>query len=275
MSLSNEKLSFWDHVEIMRWMLIRCAIVVFGLSVLIFCFKNFIFDNIILSPCNVDFITYRWLCKMSVFFHTPSLCPEIHSIEMININLSTQLMTHISISFYIAFIVSIPYIMFELWHFLSPALYKHELRPAIKSGFWFTILFIIGILLAYFIIFPITLNFLGSYQVSESVKNQISLNSYISTFLTLILMMGLVFEMPVVAYFLASLGVLSSNILAKYRKVSIVIILTAAAFITPSTDIFTMLLVACPLQLLYEFSRVIVKKVEKKNYINNIQKNTI
>jgi sec-independent protein translocase protein TatC len=264
MKSPTNKLSFWEHVEVMRWMLIRCAMVVFGLAVVVFCLKDFIFNTLILSPCNADFITYEWLCKLAAFCQMPSLCPQIESIELININLSAQLFTHISISFYIAIIVSIPYLMLELWLFLSPALYKKEIKPAIKGALWFTILFVIGLLLAYLIIFPLTLNFLGTYQVSERVINQISLNSYINTFLTLLFMMGLVFEMPVVAYFLASIGVLTSNIMSKYRKVAIVIVLTASAFITPSTDIFTMLLVAIPLQLLYEFSRIVVKKVENR-----------
>ena len=193
----------------------------------------------------------------------PSLYPQIQEITIININLAAQLFIHLSISFYIGLIIGFPYLMIEFWLFASPALYPKERKPAIKGIVSFALLFFIGICIAYYVIFPLTLNFLGTYQVSQSVANQISLNSYISTFLTLIFMLGLVFEMPIVAYFFAKIGVLKSSFLSKYRKVSIVVILILAAFITPSTDVFTMLLVAVPLQLLYEISRLVVKRVEK------------
>jgi sec-independent protein translocase protein TatC len=255
--------SFWLHVEALRWVLLRCVVVVFGIAIAAFCFKNFVFDQIILAPCQSHFVTYSVLCRLGEWFSMPSLCPEIQNITIININLAAQLFTHFSISFYIGLIIGFPYLMIEFWLFASPALYPKERKPAIKGTISFIFLFFIGVLTAYYIIFPLTLNFLGTYQVSESVVNQISLNSYISTFLTLIFMMGLVFEMPILAYFFAKIGVLTSDFLSRYRKISIVIILIAAAFITPSTDIFTMILVAFPLQLLYELSRFVVKRVER------------
>jgi sec-independent protein translocase protein TatC len=257
--------SFWTHIEALRWVLLRCVVVVFGIAVVAFFLKNFVFDQIILAPCQNNFITYSVLCHWGKLLSMPSLCPEIQNITIININLAAQLFTHLSISFYIGLIIGFPYLMIEFWLFASPALYPKERKPAIKGAISFIFLFFIGILIAYYVIFPLTLNFLGTYQVSLSVENQISLNSYISTFLTLIFTMGLVFEMPILAYFFAKIGVLTSDFLSKYRKFSIVIILIAAAFITPSTDVFTMLLVAFPLQFLYELSRFVVKKVEKNN----------
>jgi len=257
--------SFWTHIEALRWVLLRCVVVVFGIAIAAFFFKDFVFDQLILAPCQNDFVTYSMLCRLGEMLSMPSLCPEIQNITIININLAAQLFTHLSISFYIGLIIGFPYLMIEFWLFASPALYPKERKPAIKGAISFIFLFFIGILIAYYVIFPLTLNFLGTYQVSLSVENQISLNSYISTFLTLIFMMGLVFEMPILAYFFAKIGVLTSEFLSKYRKISIVLILIAAAFITPSTDVFTMLLVAFPLQFLYELSRFVVKKVEKNN----------
>ena len=255
--------SFWSHVEALRWVLFRCVVVVFGIAIVSFFFKDFVFDSVILSPCRSDFVTYSILCRLGEILSVPSLCPEIQDITIININLAAQLFTHLSISFYIGLIIGFPYLMIEFWLFASPALYPKERKPAVKGTISFVFLFFTGVLTAYYLIFPLTLNFLGTYQVSESIANQISLNSYISTFLTLIFMMGLVFEMPVLAYFFAKIGILTSHFLSKYRKISIVIILILAAFITPSTDIFTMLLVAIPLQFLYELSRWVVKRVEK------------
>ena len=263
--MSKEK-TFWSHVETFRWLLIRCVIVVFGIAVVAFCFKDFVFGDIILSPCKNNFITYEILRKLASMIPFLSL-PEIQDIPLKNINLAAQLFTHLSISFVIGLIVGFPYLIIEFWIFASPALYPKERKPAIKGSIAFVILFFTGVFIAYYMIFPLTLNFLGTYQVSEDVPNEITLNSYISTFLTLIFMMGLVFEMPIVAYFFAKIGLLTSKFLSKYRKISIVIILILAAFITPSTDVFTMMLVAIPLQFLYELSRFVVKRVEKKKSV--------
>jgi len=236
--------------------IIRCVVVVFGLAVVAFCSKGFVFERLILAPCNADFITYRLLAGLG-------LVSNISQIELININLASQLMTHLSISFYLALVVAFPYLVVELWLFVKPALYVKERRPAVVAVVAFFFQFFLGLALAYFLIFPLTFNFLGTYQVSARVANQISLSSYISTFIGLLFMMGLVFEMPIVAYFFAKIGVLKSSFLRKWRKVAIVLVLVLAAFITPSTDVFTMCLVALPLWLLYEFSLLVVKRTEK------------
>lgn len=255
-------MNFWGHVEVLRWVLIRCLIVVFGLAVAVFCLKDFVFDGIILAPSNADFVTYRLMCSLGTLTGIESLCPQLEGIDMININLAAQLMTHLRVSFYLAAIVALPYIIIEVWLFVKPALYSNERRPARFAIIAFFLQFFLGIALAYYIIFPVTFNFLANYQVSESIVNQISLNSYIGTFLGLMLTMGLVFEMPIVAYFFAKIGVLESSFLKRYRKVAFVVVLVLAAFITPSTDIFTMSIVALPLYLLYEFSRMVVSRVE-------------
>lgn len=241
----------------LRWVIIRCAVVVFGIAVAAFCYKDFVFGRLVLAPCNADFITYRLMSRLG-------LAASVSQIDLININLASQLMTHLSVSFYLALVIAFPYLVTELWLFVKPALYVAERKPAAVAIVAFFFQFFLGLALAYWLIFPLTFNFLGTYQVSESVVNQISLNSYISTFIGLLFMMGLVFEMPIVAYFFARIGVLKSSFLRRWRKVAVVLVLVAAAFITPSTDVFTMCLVALPLWLLYEFSNLVVSRTEKR-----------
>ena len=255
-------MNFWGHLEVLRWVLLRCIAVVTLLAVALFCFKDLVFDGIVLAPCNSDFATYRVLCRLGDATGLSGLCPHIEEIEMININLAAQLMTHIRISCCLALVLSLPYLLAEAWFFVRPALYLRERRPAVTAVVAFFFQFFLGLALAYFLIFPLTYNFLGSYQVSARIVNQISLSSYISTFIGMLMMMGLVFEMPIAAYFFARIGVLKSSFLARYRKVAVVVVLVLAAFITPSTDVFTMCLVALPLWMLYEFSRLVVKRVE-------------
>lgn len=252
----SEGKTFWEHVEVFRWLLIRCIALVFGLAVAAFCYKDFVFEQLILAPCNVDFITYRLFSKIG-------LVANVQQIDLININLASQLMTHLSISFYLAAVVAFPYIITEIWFFVKPALYSNERKSAVIATIAFFFQFFLGLALAYFLIFPLTFNFLGNYQVSERIVNQISLSSYIGTFIGLMFMMGLVFEMPIVAYFFARIGILKSEFLRRSRKVAVVLVLVAAAFITPSTDIFTMCLVALPLWLLFEFSISVTKRAEK------------
>lgn len=249
--------TFWGHVEVFRWMLIRSIAVVFGVAVAAFCYKDFVFEQLILAPCNADFITYRLMAKIG-------MVANVGQIDLININLASQLMTHLSISFYLALVVAFPYLIMEVWLFVKPALYINERKPAVIAILAFFFQFFLGMALSYFLIFPLTYNFLGTYQVSARVVNQISLNSYVSTFIGLLFMMGLVFEMPIVAYFFARIGVLKSMFLRRWRKVAVVLVLVAAAFITPSTDIFTMCLVALPLWLLYEFSIMVTRRAEPK-----------
>ena len=256
-------MGFWDHVEVMRWMIVRCIVVVMGLAIVAFCFKEFVFEQIVLAPCGSDFVTYRILCRLGQLFGTESLCPQVGTIEMININLAAQLMTHIRVSCCLAAVVAMPYLVTEVWLFIRPALYRRERKPAVVATVAFFFQFFLGLALAYYLIFPLTYNFLGTYQVSELVVNQISLDSYIGTFIGLMFTMGLVFEMPIAAYFFGSIGVLTSAMMSKWRKVALVLVLVLAAFITPSTDIFTMCIVALPLWLLYEFSRWVVKRAER------------
>lgn len=251
-----ENATFWDHLEVLRWVIIRCLAVLVGVAVVAFCFKGWLFDGLVLAPLNASFPTYRALEALGFSL-------EIGQVQLININLASQFFIHMEMAGVLALIVTFPYLTIELWLFVKPALYLHERKPAVAGAISFVALFFLGVAVSYFVIFPLTLNFLGNYQVSPTVANQISLNSYISTFLTLSLLMGLVFEMPIVAYFFGRIGVLNSSLLKRYRRIAIVVIMCLAALITPSTDAFTMMLVVLPLWLLYELSILVVKRVEQ------------
>jgi sec-independent protein translocase protein TatC len=257
---SNHEMTFWDHLEALRHMLFRVVAVIAALMIVVFFSKDFIFGSVIFSPSSSDFYLYRWLCKLGESLNMPEFCPDPFKIEIININLAAQFFTHMSTSFWLGLILAFPYFLYEIWRFVCPALYRKE-KQYIRIAFGFGgILFFMGVLLGYFVIFPLTLKFLGTYQVTETVVNQISLNSYISTFTSLILMMGVIFEIPMVALVLSKLGIIRRPFLRKYRKYAVICSLILSAVITPSGDAFTMLMVALPLVLLYEFSILVVKK---------------
>jgi sec-independent protein translocase protein TatC len=257
---SNHEMTFWDHIDVLRGMLFRVAIVIAVMMIIVFFSKDFVFGTVIFSPSSSDFCLYRWLCELGEILNMPAFCPEYFKIEIININLSAQFFTHMSTSFWLGLILAFPYFLYEIWKFVCPALYAKEKRY-IRVAFGFGgILFFMGIMLGYFVIFPLTLKFLGTYQVTETVVNQVSLSSYISSFTSLILLMGVVFEIPMVALILSKLGIIRRPFLRKYRKHAVLISLVLSAIITPSGDMFTMLMVAIPLILLYEFSVWVVKK---------------
>lgn len=247
--------TFWDHLEVLRWAIVRCLAVLVGVAVVAFCCKEWLFDHLVLGPLQADFPTYRLLQRL----HLPL---SVGQVELININLASQFFIHMEMAGVVALVAAFPYLSVELWLFVRPALYAGERKPAVVGAVSFVALFFLGVATSYYVIFPLTLNFLGNYQVSASVPNQISLHSYISTLLTLSLMLGIVFELPILAYFFGKIGVLSSAFLKHYRRVAIVVIMCLAALITPSTDAFTMLLVVVPLYLLYELSILVVRRVE-------------
>ena len=242
-------------------MFVRCLILLSGLTVFFFCCKDFVFGKLIFAPCDSGFFTYRLLYACGFTLRTGE-------IRLINIHLASQLMTHLSVSLYLALVAAFPYLMAEMWFFVRPALKVNERRAAAVTLLLFFFQFFLGIALAYFLIFPLTVQFLGNYQVSLQVENQISLSSYISTFVGLLFVMGVMFEMPIVAYFFARIGVLRYRLMRRWRKAAFVLALVAAAFITPSTDAFTMFLVSLPLWLLYEVSVAVVKRAENRFFSN-------
>ena len=256
----SKDMSFWDHLDDLRATLFRSAIGIVICMVGVFLCKSFVFDSVIFPPRTSDFMLYRWLCKLGELFHVPDFCPEPFCIDIININLASQFFVHMSTSFWIGLIIAFPYVVYQLWLFISPALYDHEKRNMTRAFLSVSALFYIGVVVGYIFVFPLTIKFLGTYKVSEMVPNQISLNSYIGMLTSLVLIMGLVFEMPVLAYVLSRLGLLSRKFLKKYRRHAVVVLLFAAAIITPSADAFTMFMVAIPLYMLYEFSILVCVK---------------
>ncbi len=260
MSDNNQMMTFGGHLEVLRRTLFRILIVTAALAVVIFCFKDITFA-ILLAPTKSDFCLYHWIesffARIGYDFHFSPF-----AVDLIATDLSSQFMTHISTSLYLGLLCASPYVLFELFRFVSPALRDNERRYTVPVFLFIYALFIIGVLMSYFILFPISFRFLGTYSVAEQVRSTITLDSYISTFVTLTLVMGVVFQLPIIAYFLAKIGIIQAEMLAKYRQYAFVIILVVAAVITPP-DLMTMVLVTLPLYALYEISIIVAKHVNK------------
>lgn len=259
-------MTFWDHLDDLRKHIIRSLIAIVVLSVIAFMNREIIFDQIILAPSNTDFITNKAMCWIGQQLSMESLCVTPMKLDIININMSGQFMTHMYISAVAGFILAFPYILWEIWRFVRPAMKEKEQKYSRGGILISTFLFLIGILFSYFIIVPLTVNFLGTYSVSESVHNQISLSSYISTVVSLTFSVGVVFELPILIYFLTKIGIVTPDFLKKNRRYMYVIILIIAAIITPP-DVFSQTMVAIPLTALYELSIVVSKRVHRKSYV--------
>ena len=227
-------MTFWDHLEELRGCILRSLAVAMVFALLAFGFKDELFTIV--------------------------LGPKDPSVQLINTELTSQFMIHMMVSFYAGIIMAAPYIIYELYKFISPGLYQQEKRYAVRivtSGY---VMFMSGLVFSYFVVFPFTFRFLGNYQVSADVENMISLSSYIDTFMILSLMLGVVFELPVVSWFLGKLGLLNRELMHSYRRHAIVLILIVAAFITPTSDAFTLMIVSLPIYILYELSAYVVPK---------------
>lgn len=268
--LEQEEMSFWDHLEALRWTLFRSFLALFIFAIGSFAFmrgSDGIFDRVVLAPCYSDFIFYRWLCDLNQwlvnvspwFDVLPDFCNDNFHVDVFNIRLASQFFTHMTTSFWLALVLTFPYLMWEIWKFISPALYENE-KKNVKWVFLLgTIMFFIGCAVGYFMVFPMTLRFLATYQLSANITEQISLDSYMDNFLMLIFVMGIVFEMPLVSWLLSKIGLLKRSFFHKYRRHAIVGLLVAAAFITPSSDPFTLGIVFFPLYGLFELSAFFVK----------------
>jgi len=261
---SKETMSFWEHLEDLRRFLIRAIIVIALFFVIIFINKDVFFTKIILAPKETWFFTNAFLCRMSETLSIKVICINAVPLKLINIQIAGQFTAHILVSLIGAMVLSFPFILWQLWIFAKPALYAEEIKKVKGFIAICSFLFFTGVLFAYFIIIPLALNFLGTYQVSPSVENTISLMSYISTVSLISLAMGLVFQLPVLVFFLTRIGLLTISLLKKNRKIVFVIILILSAIITPP-DVFSQLLVAFPLYVLYEISILICKKTDEKN----------
>lgn len=253
----QQDMSFWEHLDELRGVLIRCLVVWLIATIVVFFFRDTLFA-ILFAPAKNDFILYRLLCRIAEATGWQAICPQDFTIGFINTELTRQFMTHLEVSLCMGAMIVSPYLIVQFYGFISPALYEKEKRYSRKIIFWAVVLFLLGILLNYFIIFPFSFRFLGTYQVNENVVNQISLTSYISTFLVTSLLLGIMFELPVLSYILAKTGIIDASLLRRYRRHAIVAIVIVAAVITPTADIFTLLIVSIPIYLLYELSILIV-----------------
>jgi sec-independent protein translocase protein TatC len=267
---NDGEMSFLEHLEELRWHIIRSIVAILIFMIVAFIFKNIIFDKIILAPKNSGFITNRLLCEFGRFIsqliHSSNpdmLCINTKPFNMINIKMSGQLTTHIAVSMVAGLILAFPVIIGEFWKFFRPALHVNEAKHARGAVLASTLLFFTGVLFGYFMLAPLSIHFLTSYKISADVVNQINVRSYIGTVSSICLATGLVFELPIIAFFLTKIGIITPNFMRKYRKHSIVVIFVVAAIITPP-DIFSQALVAIPLLLLYEVSIMISARVVKK-----------
>ncbi len=254
-------MSFWDHLEVLRWALFRSACVLAVIMVGTFIAMPYIFDRFILAPTSNDFFTYRLINRIGGGMVT--LSPDF-DVQIININVASQFMTHISTSISLAAVIAFPYFIWEIWKFIEPALFEDEvkhLRPAFLGG---TLMFYVGCTIGYMLVFPFTFRFLVEYNLSSNITNQINLQSYIDNFTMLILVMGIVFEMPLLAWLLSLMGILRKSFLREYKRHAVVVLLISAAIITPSGDPFTLMLVFIPLYVLYELSILVVRDKKPK-----------
>lgn len=258
----EKEMSFWDHLRDLRGHIIRSLMAVVLFAIVAFINKDFVFNHIILAPKEADFITNILLCKLGMLMNIDYFCVSDFSLNIININMAGQFMTHMYISFMMGVVLAAPYIIYQFWSFVEPALYDHEKKNSGATVLVCSLLFLIGVLFSYFLIVPLTLNFFGSYHVSTEVANQISLASYISTVVTVTISVGVVFELPVLLFFLTKAGLVSIDFLKKNRKYMFVIVLILSALITPP-DVFSQILVTLPLMLLYEFSILMARRAMK------------
>ena len=258
----EQMMTFGGHLEVLRRMLFRILIVSLTIAATVFLLKDYTF-SILLAPSKSGFCLYRWIERFFALigyeFHFSPF-----EVELIATDLSSQFMTHISTSLYLGLLGASPYILFELFRFVSPALYVNERHYSIPILLIVYLLFVVGLLMSYYIIFPISFRFLGTYSVAEEVHSTITLDSYITTFITLSLVMGVIFQLPVIAFFLAKMGIINGDLLARYRQYAFLLIMITAAIITPP-DLMTLVLVTIPLYLLYEISIRVTKRVNNKN----------
>ncbi len=256
-------MSFLEHLEELRWHIIRAFLSIVVFSVIAFIEKDIIFDKIIFAPKRPDFWTNRMFARLADLLGTDSVRINTQEFQLISINMSGQFMTHFWTSVIAGLIVASPYVIYEIWRFISPALYEKERKYSRGAVFYMSILFILGVLFGYYLIVPLSVHFLGSYSISESVANQINVLSYINTVSSITLASGLIFELPVVVYVLSKVGILTPDMMTKYRRHAYVVLLTVSAIITPP-DVFSQVMVCIPLVFLYEIGIIISKRVAQK-----------
>lgn len=268
---NQAEMSFMDHLEVLRWHLVRSSIVILILALTVFFFPDFVFGKIIFGPVQPDFITYEKLCEFSDYLGgIEGMCVKEIKFQLISNQLSGQFTTHLWISILGGVILGVPYLLFELWRFIRPALKETETKPVRGFVVVGSLLFLTGVFFAYFIIVPLSIQFLGNYSITTDhfIQTLPTIDDYISLISTLILATGIVFEMPILVYFLTRIGIFSPLFMKKFRRHAVVVLLILAAVITPSPDVASQLLVFAPLYILYEISIFVSKYVENK-YLKN------
>ena len=269
---SKDEMSFLDHLEELRWHLIRSVISILIIATVAFIFKDFIFDVILFGPKQKDFVTYRWFCSISqTLGQGNSFCIDDLPFRIQSRTMAGQFSAHLWTSILAGFIIAFPYIIFEFWKFISPGLYEKERKNARGFIFIASTLFFIGVFFGYYIVTPLSINFLGNYSVSNEIFNDFDLSSYIGLLRASVLASGLIFELPIIVYFLTKVGIVTPEFLKKNRKVSLVLVLSLSAIITPP-DIASQIIVSIPILILYEvsilISRIVIRK--QNQALNNI-----
>lgn len=263
----SREMGFWDHAEVLRGVLLRVAAVVFALMVLFFVMMPYLFENVILAPCRGDFILYRLMDSIPgvELFSDGAGNVSDFNVNLINIQLASQFFIHMTASFWLALIFSFPIVIYLIWGFVAPGLYDSE-KKGVKAAFLAgNIMFFLGVSIGYFLVFPLTLRFLANYQLSAMIPNQISLDSYMDNFMVLILVMGIIFELPLLAWMLGKAHILSRDFFIRYRRHAIVALLILSAVITPTGDPFTLMVVFLPIYILWELSAFVVPSSMREN----------
>lgn len=259
----ENEMSFLDHLEALRWHLLRSLASVVLLAVVAFFSKKILFHDIILAPSRPDFWTYRMLCKLGGFLEQPFLCVEKLAFIIQSRTLTGQFTTHISVSLVAGIVVAFPYIFWEIWSFVKPGLYPRERRLTRGAVFFVSLLFFLGIAFGYWILSPLSINFLANYQIDESIQNEVDLLSYIETLVMMVFACGLMFQLPMVMLVLAKAGIVNAAFLKNYRRHAILVIVVISAILTPSPDVFSQVIVALPIYLLYEVSIGLAAREER------------
>jgi sec-independent protein translocase protein TatC len=258
------EMSFFDHLEALRWHLVRSAIAIVIFTVAAFYFYDFLFDTIIMGPSKPSFWTYRMLCNIGEWLHRDGFCINKININLINTEMAGQFTLQINSSLLIGITAGFPYLLWELWRFIKPALHEKERKAASGFVFYATFLFVLGVMFGYFVITPESINFLSGYTVSSKIQNLFSVDSYMSSVATLTLATGVVFELPIIVYVLSSLGILNAKFMRETRRYAVVVILIVAAVVTPTPDMLTMTIVSIPLFILYEIGILVAAVVDKR-----------
>jgi sec-independent protein translocase protein TatC len=263
---NKNEMSFIEHLEDLRWHAIRVVIVVLACAIFFLIRPDLIFDLVILGPKNPEFPTYQLMCSLGEWLNVGGLCIDQLDYELFYLNLSSPFLLYLRIAIMGGAIFAFPYILWEIWRFVKPGLHFNEQRNLGGLVFIATLLFYIGCLFGYFLLAPFSINFLANFQLSDQINNQFTFDSYLGILTGMVLWTGVIFEIPMIAYFLARLGLLTNQFMMQQRKFAFVASLVLAAIITPSGDAFSLFLVAMPLWVLYEISIVVVRRVEKKQY---------